>query len=219
MVQPKEAKVLVLKPKNKPRKYDSRLSIFSHLVILFAVALNALCQGETFVPSKFFAAQGLPATSLAASVNLTLRRTSARRDAATCDSDRCCALDHFCSSLSFSCAPCALCEYDGDSVGFSCRARCGQPDAPGAGGGMWRGDRTAPRLLWLSLTPGAVDAAEERQLVELRFAVQVRRLDARSHRNIVHSSTARRTAEPPNLLNLAFPPTARARIFEKGALR
>ena len=93
-----------------------------------------------------------------------------RRDGGTvCDTDRCCPPGQFCAAISLICAPCALCAYDGDSAGFSCRARCGAA-APAAG----TPDLLPPELLWLSLTPGAVDASVAWQPVELRFGVRVR---------------------------------------------
>jgi hypothetical protein len=150
------------------RLRHSQLWICGSRVTLLAVLLipPSACQAHTSNSNRLSVGVMLP--DMHTAVFAKLGRSSARRDSATCDSDRCCAPDHFCSALSFACAPCSLCEFDGDSVGFSCRARCAQPDATGG-----RGDRTAPRLLWLSLSPGAVDAADARQLVELRFAVQV----------------------------------------------
>ena len=96
------------------------------------------------------------------------RPHSRRDDAAACDTDRCCSPGYFCAALTLACAPCALCAYDGDSAGFSCRARCG-PAAPPARAA----DLRPPELLWLSLSPGAVDASAAPQPVEILFGVQV----------------------------------------------
>ncbi len=175
----------VLRLQNKTRQSHFRFSNCGDRVILFAVTFSALRYVQTSNPNRFRAVQDMLSATHTATVSQPWHLvSSARRDSATCDSDRCCSSDHFCSALSFACTPCSLCEYDGDSVGFSCRARCTPPDSAGAGGGMWRGDRTAPRLLWLSLSPGAVDAAEDRQLVELRFAVQVQRLRRSAQRTM-----------------------------------
>ena len=83
-----------------------------------------------------------------------------RRDGRTvCDTDRCCPPGQFCAAISLICT---LCAYDGDPT-------CGAA-APAAG----RPDLLPPELLWLSLTPGAVDASVAWQPVELRFGVRVR---------------------------------------------
>ena len=76
-----------------------------------------------------------------------------RRDGGTvCDTDRCCPPGQFCAAISLICAPCA---------------------AHGAG----TPDLLPPELLWLLLTPGAVDASVASlawQPVEHRFGGRVR---------------------------------------------
>ena len=73
-----------------------------------------------------------------------------RRDGGTvCDTDRCCPPGQFCAAISLICAPCA---------------------AHGAG----TPDLLPPELLWLLLTPGAVDASVAWQPVEHRFGGRVR---------------------------------------------
>lgn len=95
-----------------------------------------------------------------------------RRDGPTvCDTDRCCPAGQFCAALTLACAPCSQCVYDGDTVGFSCRARCGASSAAGNGAVA---DLRPPELLWLSLNPGSVDASAAPQTVQILFGVQVR---------------------------------------------
>jgi hypothetical protein len=89
-----------------------------------------------------------------------------RRNSAVnfCDSDVCCQSSFYCELTQFTCMPCIRCGQDDHDAQNDCDQRCqtsNQIQGP-----------SFPALMWLTMTPSAVDASRSRQFVQIRFAVQ-----------------------------------------------